>query len=121
MVVDWRRRERVRPLGVALTVCVLAVGVVALQAGRFDLDGGRFAGRFDRTALQDNLAGRTLTWRRTVDLVVERPMGAGWSSADEMGGFRALAVSHNGYLFTARTVGWCCWGCIWRRRRGWTR
>lgn len=105
MVVGWRGRERVRPLGVALTVCVLAVGVVALQAGRFDLDGGRFAGRFDRGALRDNLAGRMLTWRRTVDLVVERPMGAGWSSADEMGAFRALSVSHNGYLFTARTAG----------------
>ena len=105
MVVGWRWRERVRPLGMVLTVCVLAVGAAALQAGRFDLDGGRFAGRFDRAALRDNLAGRILTWRRTVDLVVERPMGAGWSSADEMGAFRALSVSHNGYLFTARTAG----------------
>ncbi len=105
MVVGWRWRERVRPLGMVLTVCVLAVGAAALQAGRFDLDGGRFAGRFDRAALRDNLAGRMLTWRRTVDLVVERPMGTGWSSADEMGAFRALSVSHNGYLFTARTAG----------------
>ena len=105
MVVGWRWRERVRPLGGALTVFVLAAVAVALQAGRFDLDGGGFAGRFDRTALQDNLAGRMLTWRRTVDLVEERPMGAGWSSADEMGAFRALSVSHNGYLFTARTAG----------------
>ncbi|SDQ10624.1 O-antigen ligase like membrane protein [Brevundimonas sp. 374] len=101
----WRWRERVRPLGVALTVFVLVAGAVALQAGRFDFDGGRFAGRFDRAALRDNLAGRMLTWRRTVDLVEERPMGAGWSSADEMGAFRALSVSHNGYLFTARTAG----------------
>lgn len=105
MVVDWRRRERARPVGVVLTVCVLAAGAMALQAARFDLDGGRFAGRFDGAALRDNLAGRMLTWRRTVDLVVERPMGAGWWSADEMGAFRALSVSHNGYLFTARTVG----------------
>lgn len=105
MVVGWRWRERARPVGVVLTVCVLAAGVAALQAGRFDLDGGRFAGRFDRTALRHNLAGRMLTWRRTVDLVAERPMGTGWSSADEMGAFRALSVSHNGYLFTARTAG----------------
>ena len=105
MVVGWRWRERVRPVGVVLTVCVLAAGVAALQEGRIDLDGGRFAGRFDRMALRDNLAGRMLTWRRTVDLVGERPMGAGWSSADEMGAFRALSVSHNGYLFTARTTG----------------
>ena len=38
-------------------------------------------------------------------MVAERPMGTGWSSADEMGAFRALSVSHNGYLFTARTAG----------------
>lgn len=110
MVVGWRWREQVRPLGVVLTVCVLAVcvlaaGAMALQAGRFDLDGGRFAGRFDGAALRENLAGRMLTWRRTVDLVAERPIGTGWSSADEMGAFRALSVSHNGYLFTARTAG----------------
>jgi hypothetical protein len=105
MIVGWRWRERVRPLGMVLTVCVLATGAMALQAERFDVDGGRFAGRFDRAALRDNLAGRMLTWRRTVDLVVERPMGTGWSSADEMGAFRALSVSHNGYLFTARTAG----------------
>lgn len=105
MVVGWRWRERARPLAMVLAVCVLAAGVAALQAGRLDLDGGRFAGRFDGAALQDNLAGRMLTWRRTVDLVVEHPMGTGWSSADEMGAFRALSVSHNGYLFTARTAG----------------
>ena len=105
MVVGWRWRERVRPLRLVLAVCVLAAGVAALQAGRFNLDGGRFAGRFDGAALRDNLTGRMLTWRRTVDLVVERPMGTGWSSADEMGAFRALSVSHNGYLFTARTAG----------------
>lgn len=103
MVVGWRQRERVRPLGVVLAVCVLAAGALAAEAGRFD--GGRFAGRFDRVALQDNLAGRMLTWGRTMDLVMERPMGTGWSSADEMGAFRALSVSHNGYLFTARTAG----------------
>ncbi|MBB5770225.1 hypothetical protein HNP47_000194 [Brevundimonas vesicularis] len=105
MLVGWRWRERARPLAMVLAVCVLAAGVAALQAGRSDLDGGRFAGRFDGAALRDNLAGRMLTWRRTVDLVVEHPMGTGWSSADEMGAFRALSVSHNGYLFTARTAG----------------
>lgn len=105
VVVGWRWRERIRPLRVVLAVCVLAAGLSALQTGWFDIDGGRFAGRFDRATLEDNLAGRMLTWRRTVDLVVERPMGAGWSSADEMGAFRALSVSHNGYLFMARTVG----------------
>ncbi|WP_428155962.1 O-antigen ligase family protein [Brevundimonas sp.] len=105
IVVGWRWRERFRPLGVVLAVCVLAAGLLALQTGRFDIDGGRFAGRFDRATLEDNLAGRMLTWRRTFDLVVERPMGAGWASADEMGAFRALSVSHNGYLFMARTVG----------------
>ena len=105
IVVGWRRREGFRPLGLVLAVCVLAAGLLALQTGGFDIDGGRFAGRFDRATLEDNLAGRMLTWRRTVDLVVERPMGAGWSSADEMGAFRALSVSHNGYLFMARTVG----------------
>ena len=92
-------------MGMVLAVCVLAAGLLALQTGRFDIDTGRFAGRFDRATLEDNLAGRMLTWRRTVDLVLERPMGAGWSSADEMGPFRALSVSHNGYLFMARTVG----------------
>jgi len=105
IVVGWRWRERIRPLRVVLAVCVLAAGLSALQTGWFDIDGGRFAGRFDRATLEDNLAGRMLTWRRTVDLVIERPMGAGWSSADEMGAFRALSVSHNGYLFMARTVG----------------
>lgn len=105
IVVGWRWRERVRPLGVVLAVCALTAGLLALQARRFDLDGGRFAGRFDAATLQDNLAGRMQTWRRTVDLVVERPIGAGWSSADEMGAFRAISVSHNGYLFMARTVG----------------
>ncbi|MFN3878725.1 MAG: O-antigen ligase family protein [Brevundimonas sp.] len=105
IVVGWRWRERIRPLRVVLAVCLLAAGLLALQTGRFDVDTGRFAGRFDRATLEDNLAGRMLTWGRTVDLVLERPMGAGWSSADEMGAFRALSVSHNGYLFMARTVG----------------
>ncbi|MEN5364075.1 O-antigen ligase family protein [Brevundimonas intermedia] len=105
IVVGWRWRERARPLGVVLAVCVLAAGLSAIQTGWFDIDGGRFAGRFDRAALEENLAGRVATWGRTVDLVLERPMGAGWSSADEMGAFRALSVSHNGYLFMARTVG----------------
>ena len=105
IVVGWRWRERVRPLGLVLAICVLATGLLAVQAGRFDLDVGRFAGRFDRAGLEDNVAGRMATWRRTVDLVVQTPMGAGWSSADEMGAFRAVSVSHNGYLFMARTVG----------------
>lgn len=105
IVVGWRRRERIRPLRMVLAVCVLAAGLLALQTGRFDIDDERFEGRFDRATLEDNLAGRMLTWRRTVDLVVERPMGAGWVPADEMGAFRALSVSHNGYLFMARTVG----------------
>ena len=104
-VVGWWRRERVRPLGMVLAICVLAAGLLALPTGLLDIDGGRFAGRFDLARLEDNLAGRMLTWRRTMDLVVERPMGAGWVSADEMGAFRALSVSHNGYLFMARTVG----------------
>ena len=105
IVVGWRWRERIRPLWAVMAACVLAAGLLVLQAGRFDIDGGRFAGRFDGLTLQDNLTGRMLTWRRTVDLAVERPMGAGWSSADEMGAFRAVSVSHNGYLFMARTVG----------------
>lgn len=104
-VVGWRRRERVRPLGMVLAVCVLAAGLLALPTGFLDIDGGRFAGRFDRAALEENLTGRMATWGRTVDLVLERPLGAGWVSADEMGAFRALSVSHNGYLFMARTVG----------------
>lgn len=101
-VVGWRWRERARPLGVALAVCVLCGGVLAVQVG---IDDERFAGRFDRAALEENLAGRMATWGRTVDLVLERPLGAGWASADEMGAFRALSVSHNGYLFMARTIG----------------
>lgn len=63
------------------------------------------AERFDRARLADNLAGRAATWRRSVDLILDRPLGAGWSTADEMGAFRAQSVSHNGYLFTARTLG----------------
>lgn len=102
IVVGWRWRERARPLAVVLAACVLGAGVLGLQAG---IDDARFAGRFDRAALKENLAGRAATWGRTVDLVFQRPMGAGWSSADEMGAFRALSVSHNGYLFMARTVG----------------
>lgn len=102
VVVGWRWRERARPLGVVLAACVLGAGVLGLQAG---IDDARFAGRFDRAALEENLAGRAATWGRTVDLVFQRPMGAGWSSADEMGAFRALSVSHNGYLFMARTAG----------------
>ena len=102
VVVGWRWRERARPLGVVLAVCVSGGGLLAMQIG---IDDGRFAGRFDRAALEANLAGRVATWGRTVDLVLQRPMGAGWSSADEMGAFRALSVSHNGYLFMARTVG----------------
>ncbi|VXB33132.1 O-antigen ligase [Brevundimonas sp. G8] len=102
IVVGLRWRERIRPLRVVLAVCVVGVAVLGAQAG---IDEARFAGRFDRAALEENLTGRMATWRRTVDLVLERPMGAGWVSADEMGAFRALSVSHNGYLFMARTVG----------------
>lgn len=104
-VVGWRWRERIKPLSAVLAVCMLISGVLVLQFGRSEIDTGRFAGRFDRAALEENLAGRMATWGRTVDLVLQRPMGAGWVSADEMGAFRALSVSHNGYLFMARTVG----------------
>ena len=105
VVVGRRRGERANPLGVMLAVCLLAGGLVAVQSGRIEMDGGRLAGRFDRATLADNLAGRMETWRRTLDLAVERPLGAGWTTAKEMGAYRAASVSHNGYLFTARTAG----------------
>ena len=104
IAVGRRWRERFNVLGAVLALCVVAAGVLTLQGGA-DLDDVRFAERFDRAALADNLAGRVETWRRTLDQVAERPWGAGWTTANEMGADRALSVSHNGYLFTARTVG----------------
>jgi len=104
IAVGWRWRERFNVLGAVLALCVVAAGVLTLQGGA-DLDDMRFAERFDRSALADNLAGRVETWRRTLDQVAVGPWGAGWTTAREMGADRALSVSHNGYLFMARTVG----------------
>ena len=103
-VVGWRWGERVRPLGVALVLCVVVAGGLAARLSGIR-ETAPIAERFDRAQLADNLAGRAATWRRSVDLILDRPLGAGWSTADEMGAFRAQSVSHNGYLFTARTLG----------------
>ena len=104
IAVGRRWRERFSVLGAVLALCFVAAGVLTLQGGA-DLDDVRFAKRFDRAALADNLAGRVETWRRTLDQVADRPWGAGWTTAQDMGADRALSVSHNGYLFMARTVG----------------
>ncbi|GAW40331.1 O-Antigen ligase [Brevundimonas sp. SH203] len=104
IAVGRRWRERFNVPGAVLALCVVAAGVLMLQGGA-DLDDVRFAERFDRAALADNLAGRVETWRRTLDQAADRPWGAGWTTAQEMGADRAASVSHNGYLFMARTVG----------------
>lgn len=103
--VGRRWREPGNPLGLALAVCLLAGGLVAIQVTRIEVDVSRFATRLDREQMGENLRGRVETWTRTLDFVAERPLGVGWSTAEELGTFRALTVSHNGYLFMARTVG----------------
>lgn len=104
-VVGRRWREPAGPLGVVLAVCLLSGGLLALQVTRVDLDVSRFAARFDLERMDENLQGRIDTWTRTLDFVAGQPLGVGWSTADELGAFRALTVSHNGYLFMARTLG----------------
>lgn len=104
IAVGWRWRERFNVAASILALCVVAAGVLTMQGGA-DLDDMRIAERFDRAALADNLAGRVETWRRTLDQAADRPGGAGWTTAQDMGADRALSVSHNGYLFMARTVG----------------
>jgi hypothetical protein len=105
IVVRPRRPDRIATAWVLAGIVFIGAGVLAMQLGWVDLDLGRFAGRVDPAALETNLAGRAATWLRTVDSIIERPMGAGWSSASEMGTFRGLSVSHNAYLFMGRTVG----------------
>ncbi len=104
-VVGRRWREAGNPLGLLLAVCLLAGGLVAIQVARVEVDVSRFAARLDMDQMDENLRGRMDTWTRTLDFVAERPLGVGWSTADELGTFRALTVSHNGYLFMGRTVG----------------
>ncbi|WP_395943278.1 O-antigen ligase family protein [Brevundimonas sp.] len=104
-VVGRRWNAPASPLGVLLAVCLLSGGLIALQVTRVDVDLSRFAARFDLEQMDDNLQGRVATWTRTIDFVVDQPLGVGWSTADELGAFRALTVSHNGYLFMARTLG----------------
>ena len=104
-VVGRRWREPGSPLGLTLAVCLLAGGLAALQVTRVDIDVSRFAARFDLEQMDANLQGRVATWTRTIDFVADQPLGVGWSTADELGTFRALTVSHNGYLFMGRTVG----------------
>ncbi len=103
--VGRRWREPGSPLGLLLAVCLLTGGLAAIQVARVEVDVSRFAARLDRVQLHENLSGRIATWTRTLDFVAERPLGVGWSTAEELGAFRALTVSHNGYLFMARTVG----------------
>ncbi len=105
VVVGRRWREAGSPLGLLLAVCLLAGGLVAIQVTRVEVDMSRFAARLDMEQMDENLRGRIETWTRTLDFVAERPLGVGWSTAAELGTFRALTVSHNGYLFMARTVG----------------
>ena len=103
--VGWRWREPFRPMGWVLAVCCLAVVAIWLQNAPTDRSVDRFSARFDVVRLEDNVAGRMATWRRTADFVLAHPLGVGWTTAEEMGTFRAQSVSHNGYLFMARTTG----------------
>ena len=105
VAVGRRWREPGSPLGLLLAVCLLAGGLVAIQVTRVEVDVSRLAARLDREQIDENLRGRIATWTRTLDFVADRPLGVGWSTADELGTFRALTVSHNGYLFMGRTVG----------------
>jgi hypothetical protein len=105
VAVGRRWREPGSPLGLLLAVCLLAGGLVAIQATRVEVDVSRLTARLDREQIDENLRGRIATWTRTLDFVADRPLGVGWSTADELGTFRALTVSHNGYLFMGRTVG----------------
>lgn len=103
--VGWRWRELFRPMGWVLAFCCLAVVAIWLQNAPTDRGVDRFSARFDTERLEDNVAGRMATWRRTADFVLAHPLGVGWTAAEEMGTFRAQSVSHNGYLFMARTTG----------------
>ena len=104
IVVGWRWRERFDTPGALLALCVVVAGVLMLQIGG-ESDIERLAARFDWAAAADNLAGRMETWRRTLALIADQPLGEGWTTAQDMGAHRARSVSHNGYLFTARTAG----------------
>jgi hypothetical protein len=100
-----RRADGRNPLGLLVVICLLAGAGLAVQLTGWSLDGARFSARFEPGLLSDNIGGRAETWGRALSFVVHRPLGVGWSSPEELGRFRALTVSHNGYLFMARTVG----------------
>lgn len=105
MMARARRSDGRNPLGLLIVTCLLASAGLAVQLTGWSLDGARFAARFEPALLGDNIAGRAESWWRALDFVARRPLGVGWSSPEELGRFRALTVSHNGYLFMARTVG----------------
>ena len=105
VVVGWRWRERARPLAWILAICCVATAALWVQASPADAGLERLSARFDVARLQDNAADRLSTWRDAAGRALDQPLGAGWTSASDMGAFRGQSVSHNGYLFMARTTG----------------
>ena len=100
-----KRADGRNPLGPLVLICLLAGAGLADQFMGGAVDGARFAARFDTGMLDENIGGRIETWARALMFVAHHPLGVGWSSPEELGRFRGLTVSHNGYLFMARTVG----------------
>ncbi|MFA4939228.1 hypothetical protein [Brevundimonas sp.] len=104
IVVGWRWRQRIKPLSAVLAVCMLISGVLVLQLGRSEIDTGRFAERFDRAALEENLAGRMATWGE--------PSIWCWNGRWARGGCRRTRWGRFGRCRSA-TTGICSWRGRW--------
>lgn len=105
LIIRMRRADGRNPLEFLILTCLLAGGALVDQVMGGVIDIARFAARFDVLRLDENISGRAETWMRTLGFIANHPLGVGWSSPEELGPFRGLTVSHNGYLFMARTVG----------------
>lgn len=105
VLIRARRADGRNPLEFLILTCLLAGAALVDQVIGGVVDIARFAARFDASTLDENIGGRVETWVRALGFIANHPLGVGWSSPQELGPFRGLTVSHNGYLFMARTVG----------------
>lgn len=100
------RRDRFAVATPMVLIFLLSAVLIVLQAFALEFDGTRYAARVDVNRLEQNLTERALTWGQAISSALSRPFGLGWSGYLESSPFvGAIRASHNGYIFTARTVG----------------
>ncbi len=107
-VLQFFKRSSKSALWFRLTFLVLAAIMIllAIQLSSLEIGQDRLAERIASKGLDKNLSGRLHTVEATFNLLLDHPLGTGWSQfLKRVSIADGLSATHNGYLFTARVMG----------------